>query len=107
MVLSGDRPPNEKIISALYTCPNTGARVQGWIADDGSEDGSETYERNSGDAINGLCAATTRGREKDRVKDRVRCHPLHLPPRIADFGLAFCRRCPIFQAMLRPSAMYA
>jgi hypothetical protein len=35
------------------------------------------------------------------------CHPLHLPPRIADFGLAFCRRCPIFQAMLRPSAMYA
>ena len=50
---------------------------------------------------------TTRGREKDRVKDRVRCHPLHLPPRIADFGLAFCRRCPILQAMLRPSAMYA
>jgi hypothetical protein len=34
-----------------------GARVQGWIADDGSEDGSETYEGNSGDAVNGLCAA--------------------------------------------------
>ena len=57
MILSGDRPPNEKIISALYTCPNTGARVQGWIADDGSKDGSETYEGNSGDAVNGLCAA--------------------------------------------------
>jgi hypothetical protein len=27
----------------LYRCPNTGFRVQGWVEDDGSEDG-ETYE---------------------------------------------------------------
>ena len=28
----------------LFTCPSTGARVQGWFADDGSEDDGETYE---------------------------------------------------------------
>ena len=29
--------------TVLFFCPNTGDRVQGWFADDGSED-SETYE---------------------------------------------------------------
>jgi hypothetical protein len=28
----------------LFRCPNTGYRVQGWVADDGSEDTSETYQ---------------------------------------------------------------
>ena len=28
----------------LFRCPNTGYRVQGWVADDGSEDTEETYE---------------------------------------------------------------
>jgi len=29
----------------LFRCPNTGLHVQGWVADDGSEDaGGETYE---------------------------------------------------------------
>jgi hypothetical protein len=28
----------------LFRCPNTGCRVQGWRADDGSEDTEETYE---------------------------------------------------------------
>ena len=27
----------------LFRCPNTGYRVQGWVADDGSEDTDETY----------------------------------------------------------------
>ena len=27
----------------LYRCPNTGLRVQGWISDDGSENGPESY----------------------------------------------------------------
>jgi hypothetical protein len=27
----------------LYRCPNTGQHVQGWLADDGSED-DETYQ---------------------------------------------------------------
>jgi hypothetical protein len=28
----------------LYRCPNAGLHVQGWIADDTSGSGSETYE---------------------------------------------------------------
>ena len=28
----------------LFRCPNTGLRVQGWAADDGSEDDRVTYE---------------------------------------------------------------
>ncbi len=28
----------------LFRCPNTGLHVQGWVADDGSEDTDETYE---------------------------------------------------------------
>jgi hypothetical protein len=28
----------------LFTCPNTGSRVQGWFADDGSEAGGDVYE---------------------------------------------------------------
>ena len=28
----------------LFRCPNTGYRVQGWVADDGSEDAEATYE---------------------------------------------------------------
>ena len=28
----------------LFRCPNTGYRVQGWVADDASEDTDETYE---------------------------------------------------------------
>jgi hypothetical protein len=28
----------------LFTCPNTGSRVQGWVADDGSEAGGDVYE---------------------------------------------------------------
>jgi hypothetical protein len=28
----------------LFRCPNTGFRVQGFVADDGSEVGEETYE---------------------------------------------------------------
>jgi hypothetical protein len=28
----------------LFFCPNTGYRVQGWVADDGREDARETYE---------------------------------------------------------------
>jgi hypothetical protein len=28
----------------LYRCPNTGFRVQGWVADDGSASNGETYE---------------------------------------------------------------
>jgi hypothetical protein len=30
--------------TVLFLCPNTGDRVQGWFADDGSGDGGETYE---------------------------------------------------------------
>jgi hypothetical protein len=28
----------------IYRCPNTGFRVQGWVADDWSADNGETYE---------------------------------------------------------------
>jgi len=28
----------------LYRCPNTGLNVQGWVADDPTERGDETYE---------------------------------------------------------------
>jgi len=28
----------------LFLCPSTGHRVQGWFADNGPEDGGETYE---------------------------------------------------------------
>jgi hypothetical protein len=28
----------------LFTCPNTGSRVQGWVADDGFEAGGDVYE---------------------------------------------------------------
>ena len=28
----------------LFLCPHTGQRVQGWFADDGSENGGDTYE---------------------------------------------------------------
>jgi len=28
----------------LFLCPSTGHRVQGWFADNGSEDGGKTYE---------------------------------------------------------------
>jgi hypothetical protein len=28
----------------LFRCPNTGLHVQGWVADNGSEDTRETYE---------------------------------------------------------------
>ena len=28
----------------LFRCPNTGAHVQGWFADDGSENNGETYQ---------------------------------------------------------------
>ena len=27
-----------------YRCPTTGQHVQAWFSDDGSEDGTETYE---------------------------------------------------------------
>src|SRR5580698_5826238 len=27
-----------------YRCPNTGLKVQGWIADEPTDDGAETYE---------------------------------------------------------------
>jgi hypothetical protein len=27
----------------VYRCPNTGFKVQGWVADDPSEGGGETY----------------------------------------------------------------
>jgi hypothetical protein len=30
--------------TVLFLCPNSGDRVQGWFADDGSEDSGETYE---------------------------------------------------------------
>lgn len=30
--------------TVLFHCPNTGMRVQGWFADNGSENGGETYE---------------------------------------------------------------
>ena len=30
--------------TVLFLCPNTGDRVQGWFADDGSGDSDETYE---------------------------------------------------------------
>ena len=29
--------------TVVFLCPNTGSRMQGWFADDGSEDGIETY----------------------------------------------------------------
>jgi hypothetical protein len=28
----------------VFLCPNTGQRVQGWFADDESENGGETYQ---------------------------------------------------------------
>lgn len=28
----------------LYRCPNTGLNIQGWVADDPTERGDETYE---------------------------------------------------------------
>jgi hypothetical protein len=28
----------------LFRCPNTGLHVQGWVADDGSDEPGETYE---------------------------------------------------------------
>jgi len=28
----------------LFRCPNTGFQVQGWVADNGAGNGSETYE---------------------------------------------------------------
>jgi hypothetical protein len=28
----------------LFRCPNMGVHVQGWMADDGSEDGGEVYQ---------------------------------------------------------------
>ena len=28
----------------VFFCPHTGQRVQGWFADDGSENGDDTYE---------------------------------------------------------------
>jgi hypothetical protein len=28
----------------VFLCPHTGQRVQGWFADDGSENGGDTYE---------------------------------------------------------------
>jgi hypothetical protein len=28
----------------LYRCPNTGLNVQGWVADDPSEEEAETYQ---------------------------------------------------------------
>jgi hypothetical protein len=28
----------------LYRCPNTGLKVQGWIADEPADDDAETYE---------------------------------------------------------------
>jgi hypothetical protein len=28
----------------LFRCPNTGLHVQGWVADDGSDNPDETYE---------------------------------------------------------------
>ena len=30
--------------TVLFLCPNTGDRVQGWFADDGSGDSGETFE---------------------------------------------------------------
>jgi hypothetical protein len=39
-----DRGHAETMASFLFRCPNTGYRVQGWVADDGSENGQETYE---------------------------------------------------------------
>jgi hypothetical protein len=29
----------------IYQCPTTGYRVQGWLADKGTEDRSESYEQ--------------------------------------------------------------
>jgi hypothetical protein len=35
----------EAMAAFLFLCPNTGYRVQGWVADDGSsENGREAYE---------------------------------------------------------------
>lgn len=28
----------------IFRCPTTGMNVQGWVSDDGSENGGETYE---------------------------------------------------------------
>jgi hypothetical protein len=28
----------------VFLCPNTGARVQGWFADNGSKDSDDTYQ---------------------------------------------------------------
>ncbi len=30
--------------TAIFICPNTAKRVQGWFANDGSEDGGEVYQ---------------------------------------------------------------
>jgi hypothetical protein len=30
--------------TVLFRCPNVGVHVQGWLSDDGSEDGDETYQ---------------------------------------------------------------
>jgi hypothetical protein len=30
--------------TVVFCCPNTGARVQGWFADDGTENDDEIYE---------------------------------------------------------------
>ena len=28
----------------IYRCPNTGMKVQGWVADEPTDDGADTYE---------------------------------------------------------------
>jgi hypothetical protein len=30
--------------TVLFLCPNKGVRVQGWIADNGSDDAAETFQ---------------------------------------------------------------
>ena len=31
-------------VSFVYRCPNTGLKVQGWVADDPAEDDAESFE---------------------------------------------------------------
>ena len=33
-----------KMAAVIFLCPNMGVPVQGWFADDGAENGGETYE---------------------------------------------------------------
>jgi hypothetical protein len=48
--------------SVMFRCPNTGYRVQGWFADDVSEDGDNTYRSLTCIACQGVHLVSLRGK---------------------------------------------